>query len=128
MIMQRIQRGDIYRADLTPVIGSEQGGIRPVLIIQNDVGNQHSPTVIAAVITGQIKSRYLPTHVLLTASACGLPKTSMVMLEQLRTLDRGRLQEHMGSVAEEKMTEVNTALQISVGLAELSERNSLHVT
>lgn len=128
MIMQRIRLGDIYRADLAPVIGSEQGGTRPVLIIQNDIGNQHSPTVIAAVITGQIKSRYLQTHVLLDISVCGLPKTSMVMLEQLHTLDRRRLQEYMGSVAEEKMTEVNTALQISVGLAELSERNSLHVT
>ena len=115
MIMQRIRRGDIYRADLTPVIGSEQGGTRPVLIIQNDVGNQYSPTVIAAIITGQIKSRYLPTHVLLTASACGLSKASMVMLEQVRTLDRCRLQEYMGSVSEKKMTEINTALQISIG-------------
>ncbi len=76
-----IHRGDIYLADLAPVVGSEQGGIRPVLIIQNDIGNQHSPTVIAAVITGQIKHRYLPTHVLLEAPGCGLLKKSMVMLE-----------------------------------------------
>lgn len=114
--MRQIRRGDIYRANLTPVIGSEQGGIRPALIIQNNVGNRYSPTVIVAIISSQIKSRYLPTHILLTASACGLSKASMVMLEQLRTLDRTRLLEYMGSVAEEKMAEINTALQISVGL------------
>lgn len=92
--MRPIRRGDIYYADLAPVIGSEQGGIRPVLVIQNDIGNQHSPTIITAIVTGQIKSRYLPTHVLLPASTCGLPKESIVMLEQLRTLDRKRLRKY----------------------------------
>jgi mRNA interferase MazF len=109
-----IRRGDIYYANLTPVIGSEQGGLRPILIIQNDIGNQHSPTVIAAVITGQIKCRYLPTHVMLSASACGLARTSVVMLEQIRTLDKGRLQQYVGHI--DKMYQINTALGISVGL------------
>ncbi len=98
MIMQKIKRGDLYLANLTPVIGSEQGGIRPVLIVQNDIGNQHSPTVIAAIITGQIKSRHLPTHILLDAAASGLPQNSMAMLEQIRTLDRQRLQECLGHI------------------------------
>lgn len=109
-----IRRGDIYYANLTPVIGSEQGGLRPILIIQNDIGNQHSPTIIAAVITGQIKCRYLPTHVMLSASACGLARTSVVMLEQIRTLDKGRLQQYVGHI--DKMYQINTALGISVGL------------
>ena len=109
-----IRRGDIYYANLTPVIGSEQGGLRPILIIQNDIGNQHSPTVIAAVITGQIKCRYLPTHVMLSASACGLARNSVVMLEQIRTLDKGRLQQYVGHI--DKMYQINTALGISVGL------------
>ena len=117
-----IHRGDIYLADLAPVVGSEQGGIRPVLIIQNDIGNQHSPTVIAAVITGQIKHRYLPTHVLLEAPGCGLLKKSMVMLEQLRTLDKGRLHFQVGRIGADKMNEVDTALGISVGLCE-----SIHI-
>lgn len=117
-----IHRGDIYLADLAPVVGSEQGGIRPVLIIQNDVGNQHSPTVIVAVITGQIKHRYLPTHVLLEAPGFGLLKKSMVMLEQLRTLDKGRLHFQVGRIDVNKMNEVNMALGISVGLHE-----SIHI-
>ena len=117
-----IQRGDIYIANLSPVTGSEQGGIRPVLIIQNNIGNQHSPTVIAAVITGQIKHRYLPTHVLLEAPGCGLLKKSMVMLEQLRTLDKGRLHFQVGRIDADKMNEVDTALGISVGLCE-----SIHI-
>ncbi len=117
-----IHRGDIYLADLAPVVGSEQGGIRPVLIVQNDLGNQHSPTVIAAVITGQIKHRYLPTHVLLEAPGCGLLKKSMVMLEQLRTLDKGRLHFQVGRIDADKMVEVDTALGISVGLHE-----SIHI-
>ena len=112
-----IQRGDIYYADLSPVIGSEQGGTRPVLVIQNDIGNQHSPTIIAAIITGRRKSRYLPTHVLLPASTCGLPKNSMVMLEQIRTLDRDRLHEYIGHLGTAKMCEINIALGISIGLA-----------
>ena len=111
-----IHRGDIYLADLAPVVGSEQGGIRPVLIIQNDIGNQRSPTVITAVITGQIKHRHLPTHVLLEAPGCGLLKKSMVMLEQLRTLDKGRLRFQVGHIGTMKMDEVDAALKISVGL------------
>lgn len=114
--LRPIRRGDIYRADLMPVIGSEQGGSRPVLVIQNDVGNQHSPTIIAAIITGQIKSWYLPTHILLTAVGCGLPQSSMVMLEQIRTLDRRRLQGYLGHIAATKMREVDIALRISIGL------------
>ena len=113
----QIRRGDIYYADLTPVVGSEQGGFRPVLIIQNDVGNRHSPTVIAAIITGQIKCRYLPTHVVLTASACGLSKTSVVMLEQIRTLDKCRLLQYAGHIAIDEMPQINTALGISLGFA-----------
>lgn len=109
-----IRRGDIYYADLAPAIGSEQNGIRPVLVVQNDVGNLHSPTVIVAVITGQRKSRYLPTHVLL-GTACGLPVDSMVMLEQIRTVDKNRLQQYVGCVGPRKMCKVNTALEISVG-------------
>ena len=116
-----IHRGDIYVADLAPVVGSEQGGIRPVLIIQNDIGNQRSPTVITAVITGQIKHRHLPTHVLLEAPGCGLLKKSMVMLEQLRTLDKGRLRFQVGHIGTMKMDEVDAALKISVGLEVSSE-------
>ena len=117
-----IHRGDIYLADLAQVVGSEQGGIRPVLIVQNDIGNQHSPTVIAAVITGQIKHRHLPTQVLLDVPGCGLLKKSVVMLEQLRTLDKGRLHFQVGRIDADKMNEVNTALGISVGLHE-----SIHI-
>ena len=110
MDIQRIRRGDIYHADLTPVIGSEQGGDRPVLVIQNNVGNRHSPTIIAAIITGQIKSRYLPTHVLLPAITSGLPKKSMVMLEQLRTLDKRRLQQYVGHLdPDRKSTRLNSS-------------------
>lgn len=111
-----IQRGDIYYADLTPVTGSEQGGIRPVLIVQNDIGNQHSPTVIAAAITGYEKGKRQPTHVWLKGSFCGLFRDSTVLLEQLRTLDKSRLGEYMGSVGGDKMREVDTALSVSVGL------------
>ena len=117
-----IRRGDIYCADLAPVIGSEQGGIRPVLVIQNNIGNQHSPTIIAAVITGRLKSQYLPTHVLLSSAVCDLPQNSMVMLEQIRTLDRTRLHRYLGCVSSEKMSEVDTALGISIGLSDTAER------
>ncbi len=114
-----IQRGDIYYADLSPVTGSEQGGIRPVLIIQNDIGNQHSPTVIAAAITGYAKGKRQPTHVRLKGAACGLFRDlSTVLLEQLRTLDKSRLGEYIGSVGEDKMREVDAALNVSVGLTE----------
>jgi len=113
-----IQRGDIYYANLTSTTGSEQGGIRPVLIIQNNVGNQHSPTVIAAAITGYVKGKRQPTHVRLKGASCGLFRDSTVLLEQIRTLDKSRLDEYMGSVGEDKMREVDAALNVSVGLTE----------
>ena len=112
------RRGEIYYADLSPTSGSEQDGIRPVLVIQNDVGNLHSPTIIVAVITGQNKSRYLPTHVLLGTS-CGLSVDSTVMLEQIRTLDRHRLQQYVGRVGPKKMRKINHALGISVGILKM---------
>ena len=112
-----INRGDIYYADLSPVIGSEQGGIRPVLIVQNDVGNKYSPTVIAAAITSQKDKTKLPTHIQLNADNTGLQKDSIVLLEQIRTLDKRRLKEHMGRLDKGSMEEVNTALSISFGLS-----------
>ena len=116
MNVQQIRRGEIYYANLAPTIGSEQGGIRPVLVIQNNMGNLHSPTIIAAVITGRLKCRYLPTHIL-PDSACGLPKNSMVMLEQLRTLDKRRFLKYVGHLDMDKMDEIDAALWISIGLA-----------
>ena len=113
-----IRRGDVYRADLMPVIGSEQGGVRPVLVIQNNTGNIHSPTIIAAAITGYVKGKHQPTHVRLQGASCGLFRDSTVLLEQLRTLDKSRLDKYMGSVGEDKMREVDAALHVSVGLAE----------
>ena len=113
---RQINRGDIYYADLTPTIGSEQGGIRPVVIIQNDKGNLHSPTVIAAAVTGNAGKKLLPTHVRLGDSACGLFKHSIVLLEQLRTIDRRRLQEYVGTLDADRMNMVDAALAISVGL------------
>ena len=118
MNVQQIRRGEIYYANLAPTIGSEQGGIRPVLVIQNNMGNLHSPTIIAAVITGRLKCRYLPTHIL-PDSACGLPKNSMVMLEQLRTLDKRRFLKYVGHLDMDKMDEIDeidAALCISIGL------------
>ena len=111
-----IRRGDIYYADLSPVIGSEQGGIRPVLIVQNDVGNRFSPTVIAAAITSQKDKTNLPTHIELNASSTGLMKDSVVLLEQVRTIDKHRLKEKMGTVDDRDMNKVNTAIQVSLGL------------
>lgn len=113
--MKQILRGQIYYADLSPVKGSEQGGFRPVLIVQNDVGNKYSPTVISAVITSRHTKAKLPTHVWLNAE-CGLPKDSMVELEQLRTLDKTRLSEFMGTVSEEVMKEIDKAIKISLGV------------
>lgn len=110
-----IKRGQIYYADLSPVVGSEQGGLRPVLIIQNDVGNKCSPTVIAAVITSRKTKANLPTHVWLNAE-CGLPKDSMVECEQVRTLDKKRLKDFMGQVSQEAMKEIDLGLRISFGL------------
>lgn len=112
-----VYRGDIFYANLEPVIGSEQGGIRPVLIIQNDIGNRHSPTVIVAAITSRIKHHRLPTHVNLDGRQCGLHNESTIMLEQLRTLDKQRLLAYVGSVGRRKMNEVDKALEISVGTA-----------
>ena len=98
-----VKRGDIFYADLSPVVGSEQGGVRPVLIVQNDTGNRHSPTVIAAAITSQTGKARLPTHIELSANTYGLPKESVVLLEQIRTLDKRRLREHMGRLDEAQM-------------------------
>ena len=111
-----VKRGEIYYADLSPVVGSEQGGIRPVLIVQNDVGNKHSPTVIAAAITSQREKTKLPTHIELNADKCGLQKDSIVLLEQIRTIDKKRLKERMGELDPTAMTRVNSALSISFGL------------
>ena len=111
-----VRRGDIYYADLSPVVGSEQGGIRPVLVIQNNIGNRHSPTVIAAAITSQTGKARLPTHISLAAMSCGLPKDSVVLLEQIRTLDKRRLRERAGRIPEDDMRRVDEALGVSMGL------------
>ncbi|MCL2858022.1 MAG: type II toxin-antitoxin system PemK/MazF family toxin [Oscillospiraceae bacterium] len=111
-----VKRGDIYYADLSPVIGSEQGGIRPVLIVQNDIGNKFSPTVIAAAITSQKEKSRLPTHIQLPSLECGLSRDSVVLLEQIRTIDKKRLKERMGRLDEGSMNEINRALTISFGL------------
>ncbi len=113
-----IKRGDIFYADLSPVVGSEQGGIRPVLIVQNDVGNKYSPTVIAAAITSQETKTNLPTHINLNSGMCGLAKNSVVLLEQVRTLDKKRLKEKRGSTTKSFMNKINQALSISFGLNE----------
>ncbi len=109
-----IKRGEIYYADLSPVVGSEQGGIRPVLVIQNDVGNKYSPTIIAAAITSQLSKARLPTHIELDTTT-GLPRDSVVLTEQLRTLDKQRLKDKIGVLDNRAMTKVNNALMISLG-------------
>jgi len=111
-----VRRGDIYYADLSPVVGSEQGGVRPVLIVQNDLGNRFSPTVIAAAITSQKDKSRLPTHISVCSSACGLARDSVVLLEQIRTIDKRRLKERMGKLDEQSMDQVDHALSISFGL------------
>ncbi|MBR0535425.1 MAG: type II toxin-antitoxin system PemK/MazF family toxin [Clostridia bacterium] len=111
-----IKRGDIFYADLSPVVGSEQGGVRPVLIVQNDVGNRYSPTVIAAAITSQQFKTRMPTHISVNASVCGLSKDSVVLLEQIRTLDKKRLKEKMGNLPETDMDRIDDALSVSIGL------------
>ena len=111
-----VKRGDIYYADLSPVVGSEQGGLRPVLIIQNDVGNRYSPTVIAAAITSRMGKTKLPTHIDVHADRAGLQKDSVVLLEQVRTLDKRRLKEKMGHLDEESMRAVDNAIAVSFGL------------
>ena len=117
-----IKRGDIYYADLSPVIGSEQGGLRPVLIIQNDIGNKYSPTVIAAAITSQINKTKLPTHIELYAENFGLAKNSVILLEQIRTIDKRRLKEKMGRLDEKLMDKVNDAISISFGLSAMQQQ------
>ena len=113
-----VKRGDIYYADLSPVVGSEQGGLRPVLIIQNDVGNRYSPTVIAAAITSRMGKTKLPTHIDVLADKVGLTKDSVILLEQIRTLDKRRLKEKMGHLDESMMRQVNAAIAVSFGLGE----------
>ena len=111
-----VKRGDIYYADLSPVVGSEQGGISPVLVIQNDIGNKYSPTVIAAAITSQINKAKMPTHIELAAKDYGLNKDSVILLEQIRTIDKRRLREKIGRIDDGLMASVNNALSISFGL------------
>ena len=113
-----VKRGDIFYADLSPVVGSEQGGVRPVLIVQNDVGNKYSPTVIAAAVTSKLTKARLPTHIELDASLYGLSKNSVVLLEQIRTLDKRRLKERIGELPLSTMQKVNGALLVSLGFAE----------
>jgi mRNA interferase MazF len=113
-----VKRGDIFYGDLSPVIGSEQGGIRPVLVIQNDIGNKYSPTVIVAAITSQINKAKLPTHEELEAESYGITKDSVILLEQIRTIDKKRLKEKIGHLSDELMKQVDVALQISFGLIE----------
>ena len=113
--MKQVSRGQIYYADLSPVKGSEQGGLRPVLIIQNDIGNKYSPTTIIAIITTRKTKANLPTHVWLNAE-CGLPKDSMVECEQVRTIDKVRLSNFMGTVSQEIMKEIDMAIKISLGV------------
>ena len=110
-----IKRGELYYADLSPVVGSEQGGVRPVLVVQNDIGNKYSPTVIAAAVTSQLGKAKLPTHIALTAGDYGLPKDSVVLLEQIRTIDKRRLREKIGELPLDMMKKVNDALMISLG-------------
>ncbi len=114
-----VKRGEIYYADLSPVVGSEQGGVRPVLIVQNNIGNKYSPTVIAAAITSQINKTKMPTHIEIDAQKYGLAKDSVILLEQIRTLDKRRLKEKIGIADKEVMHKVNEALVISFGLVEI---------
>ena len=111
-----VKRGDIFYADLSPVVGSEQGGLRPVLIIQNDIGNRYSPTVIAAAITSRLSKTHLPTHIDIYAEKAGLSKDSVILLEQVRTLDKRRLKEKMGHLDDDVMQVVNSAIAVSFGL------------
>lgn len=117
-MQKSVKRGDIYYADLSPVVGSEQGGIRPVLIVQNDTGNRHSPTVIAAAITSQTGKARLPTHIELGARNYGLSRDSVILLEQVRTLDKSRLRERMGQLDAPTMRSVDEAIAVSLGLGQ----------
>ena len=114
-----VKRGDIFFADLSPVVGSEQGGVRPVLIVQNDVGNKYSPTIIAAAITSQINKAKLPTHIEISAEEYGLTKDSVILLEQIRTIDKRRLKDKIGRLDDGLMSTVNEAISISFGLTDV---------
>jgi len=111
-----VKRGQIYYADLSPVVGSEQGGVRPVLIVQNDIGNKYSPTVIVAAVTSQINKAKMPTHIELCATDYGLQKDSVILMEQVRTIDKKRLREKIGALDDTSMRRVNSALAVSFGL------------
>ena len=115
-----IKRGELYYADLSPVVGSEQGGVRPILIVQNDTGNKYSPTVIAAAVTSRINKAKLPTHIELSANEFGLQKDSVILLEQIRTLDKRRLKDRIGELSVSTMRKVNTALLISLGFGDIA--------
>jgi mRNA interferase MazF len=114
-VVMTIKRGELYYADLSPVVGSEQGGVRPVLIVQNDVGNKYSPTIIAAAVTSKINKAKLPTHIELPSSTFGLAKDSVILLEQIRTLDKRRLKERIGELSPLTMSKVDKAILISLG-------------
>ena len=116
-----VQRGEVYFADLSPVVGSEQGGIRPVLMLQNDIGNRFSPTVIVAAITAQIQKAKLPTHVEISAKKYGFDRNSVILLEQIRTLDKQRLTDKITKLDSDMMLQVDEALQISLGLKDMYE-------
>ena len=116
-----VKKGDLYFADLSPVVGSEQGGVRPVLVVQNDVGNKYSPTIIVAAVTSQTGKAKLPTHVELAATQGGLSKNSVVLLEQLRTIDKKRLKERIGTLSVNQLPDVDAALGVSLGIAGLTE-------
>lgn len=114
-----VKRGDIFYADLSPVVGSEQGGVRPVLVVQNNIGNKYSPTIIISAITSQINKAKLPTHIEISAPEYGLPKDSVVLLEQIRTIDKKRLREKIGRFSNDMMADVDKCLKISLGLVDL---------
>jgi len=116
--MEEIKRGEIYYADLSPVVGSEQGGIRPIVVLQNDIGNKYSPTVIVAAITSQINKARIPTHIELSSINYSLPKDSVVLLEQIRTIDKTRLKQKISTLDNLKMKEINRAILISLGFAQ----------
>lgn len=112
----QVRKGDIFFADLSPVVGSEQGGVRPVLVVQNDIGNRFSPTIIVAAVTSQTNKAKLPTHVPISAEGNGLSRDSVVLLEQLRTIDKKRLREHIGTVGTNVIDVVDEALSVSLGI------------
>ncbi len=114
-----VKRGDIFYADLSPVVGSEQGGVRPVLVIQNNIGNKYSPTVIVAAITSQMNKAKLPTHIEVNAKEYGLSKDSVLLLEQIRTIDKKRLREKIGRINKTMMDKIDDSLRISVGLKDI---------